>query len=281
MIAAPNRIAIALMIGLAGFALSAFGPAAGAGAQSLGEFDVDQPGAPIVIDAEDGIEWRRDEQVYIARGNARIARGDIAVHADTLKAYYRGDGSSANEIFRVEATGNVRMVSPGETVYGEYAVYDVERKVLVITGGDLRVETENEIVTAKDSLEYWQDQMVVVARGAAMVVQPDAGNSVRADTLTGFFREADDGEVRLFQVEAAGNVRIERGNEVARAGKAVYNLDTEIATLTGGVKITQGENQLNGEYAEFNLRSGVSRILGSGTDDGRVQTLIVPGSDDQ
>jgi lipopolysaccharide export system protein LptA len=270
-----RRLGFALALG--GLALATAVPPA-AQAQSLGSFDVDQPGAPIVIEAEEGIEWRRDEQVYIARGNAMIARGNIAVHADMLKAYYRGDGSSANEIYRVEASGSVRLVSPGETVYGEYAVYDVERKVLVMTGGDLRVETDSETVTAKDSLEYWQDQMVVVARGAAQIVQADAGRNVRADTLTGFFR--DDGEETvLFQVEAAGNVRIERGNEVARAAKAVYNLDTEIATLTGGVKITQGENQLNGEYAEFNLRSGVSRLLGSGTDDGRVQTLIVPGSD--
>jgi len=246
--------------------------------QALGSFDVDQPNAPIVIDAEEGIEWRRDEKVYIATGNARLARGDVAVYADTLKAFYRGSGTSADEIFRVEASGNVRMTSPGETVYGEYAVYDVERKVLTVTGGDLLVETENETVTARDSLEYWQDQMVVVARGAARVDQSAENRSVQAETLTGFFRDNAEGEARLYQVEATGNVRIQRGNEVARAGKAVYNLDTEVATLTGGVKITQGQNQLNGEYAEFNLRSGVSRILGSGTDDGRVQTLIVPGT---
>jgi lipopolysaccharide export system protein LptA len=248
-----------------------------ANAQDIGNFGLNQPDAPIVIEAEQGIEWRRDEQVYIATGNAMVARGDIAVHADLLKAYYRGDGTSASEIYRVEATGNVRMVSPGETVYGEFAVYDVERRVLVVTGGNLKVETASEIVTAKDSLEYWQDEMVVVARGDAQVVQPDHGRNVRAETLTGFFRENADGEVVLYQVEAAGNVRIERGEEVARAAKAVYNLDDEIATLTGGVKITQGQNQLNGDYAEFNLGTGVSRLLGSGTDDGRVQTLIVPG----
>ena len=264
----------ALALFLALIAVAAF--AAPAIAQSVGSFDVGATTGAIQIDAEDGIEWRRDESVYIARGNARIARGDMAVYADTLKAFYRGDGSSAAEIYRVEATGNVRLTSPGETVYGEYAVYDVERKVLVMTGGDLRVETEDEIVTARDSLEYWQDQMVVVARGDAEVVQEAENRRVSADTLTGFFREDDTGEVGLYQVEAEGGVRIQRGDEIARAGKAVYNLDTEVATLSGGVKISQGETQLNGDFAEFNLRSGVSRLLGSGSDDGRVQTLIVP-----
>lgn len=271
----PLRLAALFAFGA--FALASIGGDR-ASAQDIGSFDLNQPDAPIVIEAEQGIEWRRDEQVYIATGNAMVARGDISVHADVLKAYYRGDGTSAGEIYRVEATGNVRMVSPGETVYGEFAVYDVERRVLVVTGGNLKVETENEIVTAKDSLEYWQDEMVVVARGAAQVVQPDHGRSVRAETLTGFFRENSEGKVVLYQVEAAGDVRIERGDQVARAAKAVYNLDAEVATLTGGVRITQGQNQLNGDTAEFNLRTGVSRLLGSGTSDGRVQTLIVPGS---
>lgn len=271
----PFRLAALVAFGV--LVLAAIGSDR-AGAQDIGSFDLNQPDAPIVIEAEQGIEWRRDEQVYIATGNAMVARGDISVHADVLKAYYRGDGTTASEIYRVEATGNVRMVSPGETVYGEFAVYDVERQVLVVTGGNLKVETENEIVTAKDSLEYWQEEMVVVARGDAQVVQPDHGRSVRAETLTGFFRENEEGEVVLYQVEAAGDVRIERGDQVARAAKAVYNLDAEVATLTGGVKITQGQNQLNGDSAEFNLRTGVSRLLGSGTSDGRVQTLIVPGS---
>ena len=272
-----RRFRLAALFAFGALALASIGSDR-ASAQDIGNFDLNQPDAPIVIEAEKGIEWRRDEQVYIATGNAMVARGDIAVHADLLKAYYRGDGTSASEIYRVEATGNVRMVSPGETVYGEYAVYDVERRVLVVTGGNLKVETESEIVTAKDSLEYWQGEMVVVARGAAQVVQPDHGRSVQAETLTGFFRENAEGEVVLYQVEAAGNVRIERGEQVARAAKAVYNLDEEVATLTGGVRITQGQNQLNGDTAEFNLRTGVSRLLGSGTDDGRVQTLIVPGS---
>lgn len=272
-----RHLRLAALVAVGAFALATI-DGDHARAQDIGSFDLNQPDAPIVIEAEKGIEWRREEQVYIATGNAMVARGDLSVHADLLKAYYRGDGTSASEIYRVEATGNVRMVSPGETVYGEYAVYDVERRVLVVTGGNLKIETASEIVTAKDSLEYWQDEMVVVARGDAQVVQPDHGRNVRAETLTGFFRENAEGEVALYQVEAAGNVRIERGDEVARAAKAVYNLDNEVATLTGGVKITQGQNQLNGDYAEFNLRTGVSRLLGSGTDDGRVQTLIVPGS---
>ena len=44
---------------------------------------------PIEINADDGIEWQRDARAYIARGNARAVQGDVAIHAETLIAYYR------------------------------------------------------------------------------------------------------------------------------------------------------------------------------------------------
>jgi len=34
---------------------------------------------PLEINAEDGIEWRRNEQLYIARGNAEAIRGELTV----------------------------------------------------------------------------------------------------------------------------------------------------------------------------------------------------------
>jgi lipopolysaccharide export system protein LptA len=46
----------------------------------------------------------------------------------------------------------------------------------------------------------------------------------------------------------------------------------EIARLTGNVKITRGENQMNGKEAEINLKTGVSKMLGG------VDAFIVPGS---
>src|SRR6185437_11835443 len=44
---------------------------------------------PTDIVADNGIEWRQNEQVYIARGNAHATRGNATVYADTLIAHYR------------------------------------------------------------------------------------------------------------------------------------------------------------------------------------------------
>ncbi|MGE0719215.1 MAG: LptA/OstA family protein [Alphaproteobacteria bacterium] len=253
----------------------AVGPAA---AQSLGSVDIGSSDAPLEVTAEDGIEWRRDEKVYVARGNARAARGDLSVTADVLTARYREDADGKIEVYSIEAEGNVRLASADSVVSGDRAVYDIDKAVLLVTGGNLRAETPKAVVTARDSLEYWDQRRVIVARGDAVAVEGD--RRVEADRLTGYLRGADAAESGIYQVEAEGNVRLTTPAEIVRAAKAVYNLDKEIATLTGGVKITRGQNQLNGDSAEVNLKTGVSRLMGNpsatGAGDGRVHTLIIP-----
>src|SRR5262249_58577797 len=57
-----------------------------------------QSNSPIEIEAEAGIEWRRNEKQYIARGNATAKRGDLTVHADTLTAHYRDEAADGSPI---------------------------------------------------------------------------------------------------------------------------------------------------------------------------------------
>lgn len=262
----------AVLLLLAGGAFAAFAPAARGRAQTVGSFDLSRSSEPIQIDATEGIEWRRDERVYIARGNARVARGDLAVNADKLSAFYKEGTGGKTEITRVVAEGNVTLTSPNQTVTGDTATYDLGQGVLVIKGKNLRAETRDEVLTARDSLEYWEKQLVLVARGDAEVTEP--GRRVKADLLTGYMKKDPDGSTKLYQVEAEGNVQIWREDSYATATKAVYNLENEVAKLIGSVKITRGENQLNGDSAEFDLRSGVSRILGGSGKP--VQSLIIP-----
>ncbi len=58
---------------------------------------------PLEISADEGIEWRRDSNQYIARGNARAAQGDLEVFADVLIANYRPGVDSSSEIYQVDA----------------------------------------------------------------------------------------------------------------------------------------------------------------------------------
>jgi lipopolysaccharide export system protein LptA len=249
--------------------------AAAAGSDAPGSgFGISNSSAPIEIEANDGIEWRRNDKVYIARGKARAARGDLEVNADVLSAFYRESAKGSSDIYRVTAEGNVLLVSSNDKIWGDRAVYDLDQGSLIVTGQNLRAQTKKQTLTARDSLEYWEKQLAMVARGEAEVVEGD--RRVKADLLTGYMRKGADGKTELYQVEASGHVRIWRGEEYASAATAVYNLDSDIATLDGSVKITRGQNQLNGDHAEFDMRTGVSRILGQPGTGSRVHTLIFP-----
>ncbi len=292
-LAVPAALAL---IGLLGGALP--GPAP---AQTL---DLNQ-GGPVEITAEDGMEWRQQEQVVVARGNARAVRDGVTVEADRLIARYRPRGGaqaaaqprpespvSGGEIWRLEAEGNVRITSATESARGGRAVYDMDQAVLVLSGQGLSLTTPEQRITARDSLEYWPQRRMAVARGDAVVVTPD-DRRISAETLVGYFLEAaPDGQAaapappgrtplpgrggnsRIDRVEAYGGVEIRTADEVVRGERGVYSPQSGLARLLGEVRITRGENQLNGQEAIVNLRTGVSRLVSAPGQ--RVQGLVVP-----
>ena len=273
-------------------------------------------GGPIEITSEDGIEWRQQEQVVIARGAARAVREGVTVDADRLIARYRPRGGAAaapaapqpgsatspvsgSEIWRLEAEGRVRITSETERAFGERAVYDLDQAVMVLSGQGLALEMPDQRITARDSLEYWPQRRMAVARGGAVVVTSD-NRRITADTLVAHFAEpppagqeparpaapppasaprpgglpgASDNS-RIERVEAFGTVEIRTEEEVVRGDRGAYSPQTGLARLAGSVRITRGDNQLNGQEAIVDMRSGVSRLVSAPGQ--RVQGLIVP-----
>ncbi|WP_420346143.1 LptA/OstA family protein [Pelagibius sp.] len=252
-----------------------------AAAQAIG--NLQESDEPLEINAEDGIEWNRNDKTYIARGNARAASGDVEVLAEVLTAYYRDSAEGDSEIFLLEATGNVEIRSPEGTVYGDKGQYDIEKQVFVMTGEDLRLEGQKDRLTARDSLEYWEAKQQAVARGDARAYHED--KQIRADVLTANFVENAQNEMEVRRIDAKGNVEILTAKEYVRGSEGTYFVDRELATLTGDVKITQGENQLDGKYAEVNMATGVSKLLGappgSSQQSGRVSAIVLPKSKPQ
>src|SRR5690606_7397420 len=119
-----------------------------------------------------------------------------------------------------------------------------------------------------------------VARGAASATRAD--KRIRADTLTATLGEGEKGNREVRRVDAFGNVTVATQTETARAETGVHHLERGVATLRGTVRITRGQNQLNGEYAVVDLNSGVSRMLPAPARDGqpgRVTGLFVPNKE--
>ncbi len=239
-------------------------------AQSLG-FSRGGDG-PIQIEADDGIEWQRANQLYVARGNARAQQGTVTVEADELIASYRPNAAGENEIFRIDANGNVRILSDDEVARSDKAVYDIDNGVLVMTGDRIQLDTAQDTIVARDSMEYYETRQLAVARGDALAIRGD--RRVRADVLTAHFGEGGQ-QAKMERIEALGNVIVSTPTDIVRAEKGDYDPARGIATVTGKVKITRGDTQLNGERAEVNLETGESRLLSSSSGE-RVRGLFLP-----
>jgi lipopolysaccharide export system protein LptA len=266
-------------------------------------------GGPIQITASNGIEWRQAEQEIIASGDARAVRAGVTVTANRLIAWYRkrnqdtagqpsqiglnaADDTSGDEIYRLRAEGNVHIYTKTDQAQGDRATYDIDTAVLVMTGRSLKLTTPNDILTARDTLEYWSQKHMAIARGDAVVVTND-GRRLAADTLVAYTTDnpppngtatkaatpsaADDpitSSGKLEKVEAFGNVSIRTATDTVTGDRGVYVPETGMARLGGGVRITRGQNQLNGAEAIVDMKSGVARLVASTA--GRVQGLVVP-----
>jgi lipopolysaccharide export system protein LptA len=242
-------------------------------------------GRQMEVTADNGIEWQKDKKVYVARGNAMVKRGDFSIRGATLTAHYRDKQDGKSEIYKVEAVGGVVLKNGDDVAKGDRAVYDVDRKVLTLHGNDLSYVSGDNKITARDSLEYWEVQKTAVARGNAVAVRED--DTIKSDMLVGYFEERPraDNPARtrreLARVDAIGNVEIVNRENTVRSARATYDTASKVAQLTGGVQVVRGNDRLNGERAEVNMRTGVYRMLpGTATPGapggGRVTGTITP-----
>ncbi len=266
-------------------------------------------GGPVDITSNDGIEWRQEQRVVIARGNARAIRDGVTVDATRLLARYRPQAgtqqaaapgaadsplSGGNEIWRFEAEGNVRINTATDVATGDRGVYDMDQAVLVLTGRQLTLTTPNQNIVARDSLEYWSQRRMAVARGNAVLRTKD-NRYVGADTLVSYLTPEGTpapvrsttpgaappppGSGRIDRVELFGHVEIRTETEVVRGDRGVYSAETGLARILGNVRITRGDNQVNGTEALVNFNTGISRLVNAPGD--RVRGLIVPQQQQQ
>jgi lipopolysaccharide export system protein LptA len=257
----------------------------GAATDGGGGFGFDNnKGEPIEISAENGIEWKRDARTYTARGNALAQQGNTSIAADTLIAYL----DDQDELSHWEATGNVKIQTSQSTSYGDHADYQESSRLLVLTGRNLKVVTDNQTVTARDQIEYWRDKDVVVAKGAVVIVRPQKNTTIHSDEATAYFRdkvddpatpedESGDGS-EVYQVKADGHVRVDRKEQTAFSEHLAYDPKTEIAVLTGNVVIHSKDNTYRGARAELDLKNDISRLLPAPGQ--RVFTTIKPKDKD-
>jgi len=256
----------------------------------------------LEVTSDRDLEWLQQDHAYVARGNAVAKRGTVTLIGDTLIAYYRpltapgtpakaqtaaarpgtaqqaGFDSGNTEIWRVVAEGNVHIISEDRDAWGDRAEYDKDKSVVVLTGKALKATTLEDTITARDSLEYWQDKDMAVARGDALIVKVN-GNRLAGDLIGGHFVKDAHGTSELKTIESKGHVIVTTSSDVVRGDEGVYDLDAKHTVLFGNVRATRGDSTIEGQSADVNMVTGISQVYpGLGQ---RVHGLFVRQSNSQ
>jgi len=275
---------LAGLIGLA--ALAGAPPPAAAQGFALSRASEQQ----IQVYADNGIEWDSNESRVVARGNAHAVRGTMTIDADMLTAHYR-KGPKGDEIWRIDADGQVVIRSPSDTATGTKAIYDLDKAVFVLKGAPARLNAGADRYQADDVIEYWEQEKMAVLRGNAVAVRGD--KTLKADVLSAHFKDkaagkgdAQGGGLDLKRADAYGHVSIASATETVSGERGDYNADSGIATVSGSVKISrEGGNQLEGGWAYVNLNTGISKLFpgtpGKEVTGQRVQGVFVPQKKDE
>ncbi|MGB3797162.1 MAG: LptA/OstA family protein [Alteraurantiacibacter sp.] len=109
-----------------GIAALSFGSVAGA--QAISGFNSNQP----VSYAADRIELQDRQNRVVLSGDVVITQGDLRLTAARTTVAYTDAGSL--RIQRIDATGGVTVVRGSERASGSAAVYDFNRRVIVLSG---------------------------------------------------------------------------------------------------------------------------------------------------
>jgi lipopolysaccharide export system protein LptA len=239
----------------------------------------------IEVTADHDLELLQQDHAYVARGNAVAKRGAVTLMGDTLVAYYRpvvtpgapakpaaatpakpgqsaqsGMDTSNTEIWRIVADGNVHLLSNDKDAWGDHAEYDKDKSVFVLTGKALKGSDLLQVVTARDSLEYWDDMKLAVARGNALIVKVN-GNTLAGDVVAGHFVKNDKGEDELKTISAKGHVVVTTLSDVVHGDEGTYDADNDRTVLFGNVKATRGDSEIEGQSAAVDMKSGISQVF--------------------
>ncbi|GBQ29923.1 hypothetical protein HLH34_07090 [Gluconacetobacter azotocaptans] len=274
-------------------------------------------GGQITVTAAGGFDWDQKAQTVTAYDRAQAVRGNVTVTGDRLIAFYRkkaaaagaatppapavqasgtqGPGSAdsgSNEVYRLMAVGHVHVFTDTDQAWGDKAIYDIDQAVLVMTGKALKLTTPQDVLTARDSMEYYSQTRMSVGRGDALVTTND-GRQIRADVLVGYSAPSQPkapatpapipakpgadpltSSGKLEKVNAFGHVFVRTQTETVTGDRGVYVPDTGIARIVGNVHITRGQNQINGAAAIVNMHTGIATM--TERPGGRVSGLVVP-----
>ena len=127
---------------------------------------------------------------------------------------------------------------------------------------------------AADRIELQDRQNRVVLSGNVVIQQGDLRLTAGRTTVA----YTDNGGLRIQRIDATGGVTVVRGDERARGDAAVYDFNSRVIVLSGGVALRRGSDTLDGGRLTIDLNSGRSSVDGAGSRPANGQNGRVTGT---
>jgi lipopolysaccharide export system protein LptA len=117
------------------------------------------PNQPVDVDADRiEVQDRADRAVF--SGNVIAKQQGLSLTAERVTVAYTRRGGQGLEIDRLDASGGVNVTRSNESARGDFAIYDLNRRLITVLGNVELVQSGNRV------------------QGARLVIDLDSGRSV-------------------------------------------------------------------------------------------------------
>ena len=217
-----------------------------------GKHRIDSKRGILTAETETRVYQKENETISV--GNAHIFQDDNNLYADKVVGWFAA--GAKKDLERAEAYGNVRIITPKETITGGEGYY---------YAADGRLEM------------YALSRNAKTSKGTVTVKQGD--KILRADQITAYINTK--GKNDLQKVVAVGNVVIETEQEKITGNKGIYEPHKGRVEMFGNgnpVQIVQGNNTLHAQKVEALLSKDSKNQLQYAIATGEVEVITPKGS---
>jgi lipopolysaccharide export system protein LptA len=100
------------------------------------------------VTAKEKFEYFANDGRINAVGGAKLVRSNDTLYGDTLTAYLADDGQGKKNVDHMDASGNVKIVTPNEILTGSKANYNAKNDTAIITG-NVKITRDKNILTGE------------------------------------------------------------------------------------------------------------------------------------
>ncbi len=137
--------------------------------------------APVDVDADRiEVQDRADRAVF--SGNVRVRQAGLSLSAARLTLAYDSSGGGV-DIERIDASGGVTVTSATESATGEFAIYDLPKRLITVIGGVTLTQGSNRVNGGRLVIDLDSGRAVIDGNSPG----PDGTGSAPGGRVSGHF----------------------------------------------------------------------------------------------